>query len=103
MTLFQPDPWGLETIREVPEMLQDVAVRGALQADCDDVAVLAAALGKAVGMKSRLVVFGFEGPRGPFAHVFTELYVGGGRWADMDVTRPPGGFMPPARASFLEV
>lgn len=84
---FQADPVGIETVRSVPEMLTWYGARGVVLGDCDDVAVLAAALGKASGLPARFVVLAFES-RGPFRHVFTELSAAGS-WVDMDVTRPP--------------
>lgn len=103
VTVFQLDPLGYETLRTVPEMLTDTIIRGTIQVDCDDIAVLAAALGKAVGMRARFVVLGFGGPRAPFAHVFAQLGTGPTGWAEMDVTRPPADLLPPTRISFLEV
>jgi len=66
--------------------------RGVAQVDCDDVAMLGAALGKAVGLRARFVAVAF-GPRGaPYRHVWAEL---GPRtnnvWLDMDTTRPAQG------------
>lgn len=90
---FQPDPYGMELLREVPEMLEDMARWGAAQVDCDDVAVLSAALGKAVGLRPRFVVLGFEGPVGWYRHVYTELS-DGVAWTEIDVRRPPGGAVP---------
>ena len=101
--IFQPDPHGVETVRTVREMLASVATRGAAQIDCDDVSVLTAALGKAVGLRARFVVFGFGDRWAPFEHVFTQLGTGGGGWAEMDVTRPAGPSAAPMRVSFLEV
>ncbi len=101
--VFQPDPRGVETVRTVPEMLNAVVTRGAAQIDCDDVAVLSAALGKAVGLRARFVVLGFGGRWAPFAHVFTQLGAGEHGWLEMDVTRPAAPLEPPTRVSFLEV
>ncbi len=103
---FQPDPYGVETVRTVSEMLSDLSTRGTVTGDCDDAAVLAAALGKAVGMRARFVVMGFDGRWAPFAHVFAQLggFSGPGpAWAEMDITRPAQGAAPPTRISFLEV
>ncbi len=56
--------------------------------DCDDAAILAAGLGKAVGLLARFVLVGFRSSRAPFSHVWTELRSPtGGPWVEMDVTR----------------
>jgi transglutaminase-like putative cysteine protease len=98
---FQADPVDVELLRTVPEMLRDVAARGVVQADCDDAAVLSAALGKAVGMRARFVVLAFGGPRAPYSHVYTELLTPTG-WQNVDVTRPPSP-APPSRYAMVEV
>ena len=103
VVVFQPDPRGYETLRTVPEMLAAARTRGSMQVDCDDVAILAAALGKAVGMRARFVVLGFGGRWAPYAHVFAQLGTGPDGWAEMDVTRPAAALLPPSRISFLEV
>ncbi len=61
-----------------------------LRIDCDDVAMLAAALGQSIGLDARFVVVGFLGPRAPFRHVWAELAApenASKRWIEMDVTR----------------
>jgi transglutaminase-like putative cysteine protease len=94
-TVYQDDPYGIELLRSVPEMLADIRQRGAAALDCDDVAILGAALGKAVGLRPRFVLFGFE-PSGPYRHIFTELATPEG-WVDLDITRPPR--LPPVARS----
>lgn len=86
-TQFLADPRGIELLRTVPEMLADIERRGRLQADCDDIAILGAALGKAVGLASRFVVIGFRHPRAPYEHVYTEIH-DGRRWRSLDIVRP---------------
>lgn len=98
---FQADPVDVELLRSVPEMLRNVQAQGVVQADCDDAAVLAAALGKAVGMRARFVVLAFGGGRAPWSHVYAQLLTSTG-WQDMDVTRPPTP-APPSRYAMQEV
>lgn len=83
---FTPDPVGVEWISTPDQMLREIEARGLVQGDCDDVAVLAASLGMAVGMPARFVLLGFN-PHLPFFHVYTELQTSQG-WAEMDVTAP---------------
>lgn len=98
---FQADPNGPELLRSVPEMLEMIQLRGWALIDCDDISVLGAALGKAVGFPARFTLLGFNHPGSPYQHIFTELW-DGQRWVDLDVTRP--AVLPPvARAMHLTV
>lgn len=87
---FVRDPVGGELIVEPDEALE-LLDRGhfPLRLDCDDVAVLAAALAESIGLRARFVVVGFHSRRAPFRHVWTELAAPSraSRWYDMDVTR----------------
>lgn len=85
-------------------MLQKIFKEGAANGDCDDVAILGAALGMAVGLPASFVLVGFDRNE-PFQHVYTELYTGLQGWAEMDVTAPaqmPAG-LEIAKYEFLEV
>lgn len=97
---FLRDPTGIELLRGPVALLDDVARVGYALGDCDDAAVLGAALGRAAGLPARFVVFGWTGPDGPFTHVFAELGAGP-RWIDLDVTRPYR--LPPTRAAAVSV
>ena len=82
---FQRDPPGVEWIRTPRELAGKLEADGAASGDCDDVAVLGAALAHVMGLRSRYVLLGFD--RGPFSHVYTDVWTGDG-WVDLDVTRP---------------
>lgn len=85
---FLRDPAGLELLHEPRVMLQSICHSGYAAVDCDDAAILAAALGKAIGFPARFVVVGFGGGEHvPFTHVWTELGVNTTTWVEMDVTR----------------
>lgn len=86
---FRRDPTGNELLYTPSRLASLLRSRGPpLYIDCDDVAVLAAALGRAVGLKARFVVVGFGSPNPPLRHVWTELADPfRGRWYEMDVTR----------------
>lgn len=88
---FTRDPDGTELLYTPARMLKILRKRGPpLRMDCDDVAVLAAALGGSIGLKSRFVVVGFLSPKAPFRHVWTELRSPsqrGAKWLEMDTTR----------------
>lgn len=89
-TEFLRDPDGVEMLHGPVWQLQQIRSRGVVQVDCDDVAMLAAALGKSIGLRARFVVVGFGGKNAPYRHVWTELGTGN-TWVDMDVTRPAQG------------
>lgn len=84
-TRFEFDPRGVEWIRTPRNMLDEIRNRNAARGDCDDVAVLGAALAFRMGLEPRFRLVGFD--RGPWSHVFTEVRTPGG-WTDLDVTRP---------------
>lgn len=91
-TEFLRDPDGIEMLHGPVWQLQQIRQNGVVQVDCDDVAMLAAALGKAVGLRARFVVVGFDNPKQPYRHVWTELSPRNlPAWVDMDVTRPAQG------------
>lgn len=85
---FTEDPTGYELLIDPREMLAQVQETGCAEGDCDDVATLAASLGRAAGFSGRYRVLAFDS--GPFQHVYTELAprARGGPWFEMDTTRP---------------
>jgi len=87
---FTRDPSGAELLYTPERLVRILTERGPpLRIDCDDVAVLAAALGASVGLRSRFQLVGFLFPRAPFRHVWAELASPSGdqRWVQQDVTR----------------
>jgi hypothetical protein len=85
---FLPDPTGTEYLHPPDWQMSQVLTRGIVQVDCDDVAMLAAALGKAVGLHARFIVVGFGSPKAQFQHVWTELApTVVGPWIECDITR----------------
>ena len=87
--LFCKDPRGVELLHTPRYMLDTIARRFYLQADCDDAAILAAALGKALGLRARFVALGFSVPRAPLSHVYTEIGLPSGEWIPLDTTKAP--------------
>lgn len=83
---FVRDPVGVELLHSPEWLLRDIAARYYTNADCDDVAILGAALGKAVGLKARFIAVAFHDPVAPYSHVWAELF-DGDRWGELDVTR----------------
>lgn len=87
--LFLPDPATAEALHEPGMIVRRLARRGAVALDCDDVAMLSAALGLSVGLAARFVAVGFDSPSSPLRHVWTELaHPRSRRWVAVDPTRP---------------
>lgn len=81
---FLSDPVIAGDVLRTPRyMLDQVNTAGAARGDCDDASMLAAALGKVIGLPARFVVVGT-----PYRHVFAELLTADG-WQEMDVTEEP--------------
>lgn len=83
---FTKDPRGLELLQEPRAMLQVIVERYAVQGDCDDAAILGAALATAVGLPARFRVMAFGAPDAPYQHVVTDVLTPQG-WLDFDITR----------------
>ena len=83
---FIPDPNNVEVPRPPDEMLEEVESRFTVQGDCDEAAIIGAALASAVGLTVDLVVVGFDTPNTPYSHVFALVKTPGGN-VDLDTTR----------------
>ena len=86
---FTRDPTGVELLHSPRYLLSVLRQAGApLRIDCDDVAVLGAALGGNLGLRARYVTVGFFSPNAPFRHVWTDLAPPHGTpWVELDITR----------------
>lgn len=91
-TRYENDPWGAEVLKSPRAMLRQIHRDGVTAGDCDDMALLAAALGRAAGLPARFVVLGFT-RGGPLEHVLTQLGTPSG-WREIDPARPVG-YRPP--------
>lgn len=87
---FQADPETTELLHDPVLMAQWIRERGVIGVDCDDVAIMGAALGCALGIPTRFVVVGFFEPQAPYTHVWAELFDGLG-WRELDTTRTVQG------------
>ena len=83
---FTRDPHGVELLHTPAWMLREIAQRGKTYVDCDDAALLLAALGEAVGIPARFVAVAFFDRAAPYSHVWVELFDGRG-WRILDPTR----------------
>lgn len=88
---FLRDPDGIEQLHDPELMVLSILENTLIHVDCDDVAILAGALGKSIGLLARIVTVAFPDPAhgDPFAHTWAELSspVGVPHWIEMDTTR----------------
>lgn len=97
---FVEDPSDRELLRDPAAMLAEYDRLGIVMGDCDEAAVLGAALGRAVGLEDSFTVLAFpSGGNAPdtFAHVYASLLTPAGVSVDLDVTRPAGPVPMPTR------
>lgn len=94
---FLRDPTSIEYTKTPRQMLEEVRDHGVVMGDCDDAAVLAAALGTVIGIAARFRALAFDGE---FRHVIADLWTGQG-WMDMDVTKPSQHLPPQASAMMV--
>lgn len=86
-TEFLPDPLLAEALVPATIAVDKIHANGLFQGDCDDVAVVTAALGLSIGLMARFVAVSFDGVG--FAHVWTELASPqNSQWFAIDPTRP---------------
>ncbi len=83
---FVPDPEGVELLKTPELMLEEVRRTGEASGDCDDAAILSAALALELGYQVRFIVLGFK-LGGDYGHVYTDIS-SGGPWLELDVTAP---------------
>jgi transglutaminase-like putative cysteine protease len=82
---FLPDPNVPGEVLRTPRfLLSEIKRHGIARGDCDDVAMLSAALAKSIGLSAEFIVAAYDAAQ-PFAHVFTRVWVGDG-WFPLDVT-----------------
>lgn len=93
---FVPDQRDVDTTREPHYLLLELARDGKMTGDCDDLAVLGAALGLAVGLSPRFKVLEFPSLENQAGHVYAELETSSG-WVDLDTTKPRGLLEQPSR------
>jgi hypothetical protein len=83
---FLRDPYQTEALHTPIGMLTLLGARGYLEVDCDDVAILGAALGMAIGLRARFILLGRDGG---YEHVWAELAdPNTDDWRELDITRP---------------
>lgn len=92
---YVDDPINRELLVTPDAMLRQYEAEGIVTGDCDEAAILGAALGMSVGIPAVYTVVGFDDGTGQLSHVFTSLLPNGGPRITLDVTRPlPGSPVP---------
>lgn len=103
---FVDDPTDTELLRDPENMLREYFDTGGVMGDCDEAAILGAALGKSIGLGACFTVLAFDprdGGNGGFSHVFATLLTSDGRSVSLDVTKPAGSVPAPSRELSVEV
>lgn len=84
---YQRDPRGTEELTRPARIAAEIIRGEQLGNDCDDSAMLGAAMALAVGMRARLRAMVIDGPLAPFRHVRAESLSLRG-WHSLDVAFP---------------
>jgi hypothetical protein len=92
---FLRDPAGVELLHTPEWLIRAIFMSGTAKVDCDDVAILAAALMGAIGWRVAFVTVAFL-DNAPFSHIYCSssppvafLDSGGEQiWIEFDITRP---------------
>lgn len=92
--VFADDPIDREFLVSPGALLEMAQTYGRIVGDCDEAAMLGAALGRAIGLAPQFVVLGFADPEtgndGRMAHVYAQLLTPDGDTVSLDITRPRG-------------
>lgn len=99
---FVSDPVGVELLRDPAGAIQRINARGFTMGDCDEAAMLGAALGMANGIPARFRALAFS-PTGPYTHVIADLRGPTGRWYPLDITKPQGFVAPPVARYLVQL
>lgn len=112
---FVDDPAGEELLRTPEHLIREYFATSQIIGDCDEAAVLGAALGKAVGIPATFTVLAFDpiayiagvplegSESAQFSHVFASLLLPDGCLFSLDVTKPPGSVPAPTRELTVDV
>jgi transglutaminase-like putative cysteine protease len=101
---YVDDPQGHELLVSPEKLLRDYQRLGYIAGDCDEAAILGAALGRAVGFAARFTVLAFEGSDdGQYEHVYASLLTSDGTEVTLDVTKPAGPVPAVSRSLSVDV
>jgi hypothetical protein len=70
---YTKDPEGYEQLQTPELLIQDIQ-KGVAQGDCDDMALLTAALLKAIGHRPFFRMVRYDAQEGPYAHIYVVDY-----------------------------
>lgn len=106
---YVDDPVTREHLEDATYLLTQFQQNRYLAGDCDEAAILAATLGKAVGLDAIFTVLAFDtgessgnpAQQARYSHVYTTLLTSAGQSITVDITRPSGPVAPVVRS--LEV
>ena len=93
---YVDDPVTREHLEDATYMLNQFQQNRYFSGDCDEAAILAATLGKAVGLDATFTVLAFDMGDGTpaqsarYSHVYTTLLTSAGQAINIDITRPSG-------------
>ena len=84
----EQDPRNVELVRSPEYSLAIIEERGSVAGDCDDVATLSAAIGRAAGFPVRFIALAWGAD---YSHVYAEIMAPGPPpiWYELDIHRPP--------------
>lgn len=85
--VYTPEP--VEVLRTPEYMLQAIVSRGFFNGDCDDAAILVAAISKGMGIPCKLVAISEGILSDDYVHVFVEMLYNN-QWVIVDPTIAPG-------------
>jgi hypothetical protein len=103
---YVDDPVDTELLISPVTMVQTYIATGMISGDCDEAAILGAALGKAVGIPAAFTGLAFDTPDDDparLAHVFASLLPNDGGPCNLDITKGAGPFPAVTRTLTVEV
>lgn len=81
---FELDPRDVELIRLPSSYARDIRRSLPVSGDCDDMALLLGAMLSNRGFRVQYVVMAVSPHNPEFRHVFTKVFMGGGKWVALD-------------------
>lgn len=104
--MFVEDPVDTELLISPARMFEEYASTGRITGDCDEAAIMGAALGKSIGIPATFTALAFDTPDDSperLAHVFATLLPNDGSEVSLDITKPAGAVPPVTRAVTVDV
>lgn len=98
---FTRDPGSVDMPRHVDQLAYEILTRGKTACDCDCLAMLGAAVARALGFEAAFVLVG-DGPSDRFRHVFYAVQLRGD-WRPFDPQTRTPPFVWPVRAIKREI